>query len=134
MKLGNGEVDGVHDIFRIAYLKAGHLPKAYLLPLLALGISLIVFIFSRLKLATLISSAMQYKPSVFVFVCGALLMGAMLIDLDLIEYEPLFLLEELLEMNAALALVFSSLSTYRESMIHPVAASPSFSSGVKMTS
>ena len=61
----------------------------------------------RTRLRRFFSSAVHYPPYILLALSAALILVALVIDLDLWPRRVLFMFEELFEMNAGLALVFA---------------------------
>lgn len=108
-------IDAVHDFFylasKIIYKLTSSYPE-YMLPFLVVVIivACIILIKYRFKLMEIIRNNCN-KPSILLASFAVILiLLALLIDLDKMENNFLFLLEELFEMFAAIALFFCSLS------------------------
>lgn len=109
-------IDGAHDLF---YLLA-RLIDTFSLPMIAglflvgiVTIALFIFRYGKRVLAGLLNR--YEKPTlIIVGLFGVQLIVAMVIDLEIVRNDMLFVFEEQLEMNAAISLVFCSLSLYHE--------------------
>lgn len=112
-------VDALHDFIQIAYLMILSLPKSYLLlllPIFVLAIGTIVLImllkykrYLKVRYVKQLSNLLSnYPPFNYLLVTVVFVSVAMIVDLDMINNKFLFFLEELLEMNAGLSLVFAS--------------------------
>ena len=109
------QIDGAHDFFYLAYkmaLKTDFLYSIYGILLLLTGILIITALLlkHRLKLKKLFTRIHNEAPLLFLLFFGILIFIALIIDLGIIESKFLFMIEELFEMLAALALLFCNLS------------------------
>lgn len=112
--LAGVKLDGVHDLFALSYallFKRPHSDVLYAVVLAGIVAGLIVVCvryWSRLRDAL---SRVQHSPShLLLLISVALVLSAILIDLNLVRSRALSMLEEVLEMNAGLALFLSALS------------------------
>ena len=110
----NVKIDGVHDFFQLGYKIWQDSNYNAVIPA---GIICVILLFLLLKyraeIAVKIKSLPQYPQHVFIGLFAVNLLLALILDLDIIESMSLWILEELLELNSAIALCFCvfSLST-----------------------
>jgi hypothetical protein len=105
------KIDGLHDFFLVGCImlnKSLHSHALYLCPiaLVAAAALLITLYKYRLILIKAIVTKYIYPPYIFLFFFIVTIFPALIIDLDLLDLDLLYMLEELLEMDAALALLF----------------------------
>ena len=107
-------IDGVHDLVLLAW---SILETDKPLYLTAYGIALLVagvvawILWRRLAIGSPKSRLRELDPRTwvrFLLISGCLVCVALLLDLDLVEVRFLIFVEELLEFNAAVALIFAS--------------------------
>ena len=114
--IGGVKIDGVHDFFTLTFEIAKrfgflHSTFTHLIVGIVVGIVIVSFIYwSKIVNAMARISRQPYYMFLLIFVVLGFL--SLLIDLPLINYKPGFmsLLEEVFEMNAAIALCFLCLS------------------------
>lgn len=117
-RLRHFEIDGVHDLFLVIYDvfvtdNPFYLTCYVVIPLLALagGIWLVRSRPRwRSRLSRIPATLRRHPPLPYFALAVVLLFVALTIDLDLIETEWLLFLEELLELNVAVALLFGGLA------------------------
>ena len=103
--------DGVHDLLTIAIIELrSNFEKLQLIAAgAATAVLLIVLCLRRREtLAAALKSAWGKESSRFLLIAAALIAAALLLDAPIVDYGPLYLAEECLEMQAGLALVFAS--------------------------
>jgi hypothetical protein len=110
-------IGSLHDLFQRGYfviLQLGGKPLS-LIAVLASSTALILLSLALLpkRIRCMIAVGLNYPPYVLIATSGVLILSALVIDLDLVEWAPLFLFEELFEMNAALALLVALLALFR---------------------
>ena len=116
--IGGKKIDAVHDLFELGYkgikiLTHSHAIFVYLLILIGGGAIMAVTRVAlkyRYKLIAIISNGYYKQTYILALFFASLVFAALIIDLGIIHNNALFTLEELLEMNAAMALLFSCLS------------------------
>jgi hypothetical protein len=114
-------IGSLHDLFQKGYFVILQLGGPVIL-IAASGAALIllsVTLWQR-KIRCIIAVGLKYPPYVLIASSVTLILSALVIDLDLVQWTPLFLLEELFEMNAALALLVALLALFRESKIRSI--------------
>jgi predicted ATP-grasp superfamily ATP-dependent carboligase len=117
-RLRHFEIDGVHDLFLVTYDvfvtdNPFYLACYVLIPLLALaGGSWLVLSKPhwRGRLSRIPATLRRHPPLPYVALAVFLLFVALTIDLDLVETDWLLFIEELLELNVAVALLFGGLA------------------------
>ncbi len=111
------KIDGLHDFIFLGFAIfnehiRSHSVDAYLLA--AIGLALITVLSRwRLELKQMILSILGHQTYILLLFFVVLISFSLLIDLEIVRYEPLFMLEELFEADAAVALLFSCLSLTR---------------------
>jgi hypothetical protein len=116
-------IGSLHDVFQRGYFVILQLGgPVILIAAFASGAALILLSVAlwRRKIRYIIAVGLKYPPYVLIASSVALILSALVIDLDLVQWTPLFLLEELFEMNAALALLVALLALFRESKIRSI--------------
>jgi len=117
-------IGSLHDLFQRGYFVTLQLSgnPLSLIAVLASSAALVLLPLALLskRMRCIISVGLNYPPYVLIVTSGALILSALVIDLDLVDWAPLFLLEELFEMNAALALLVALLALFRESQIRSI--------------
>ena len=104
--IGRVKIDAIHDFFDLAYRY-----RSYSYPLTGIGGILIVTLVSYWVKLMLRHPSKGLGPHyVLLMFFAALVFSASVIDLEIVKYPPLFVLEEIFEMNAGIALVFCCLS------------------------
>jgi hypothetical protein len=112
------KIDGFHDLFYFAYKAAIHfkVSQPSLLYLFSgLGAVAVIFLFSKLipKARNALLTMHPEFSILFSFFLTCITLS-LLIDLDIILNDLLFALEEMIELNAAVALMFCGISLYRQ--------------------
>lgn len=110
--VGGGKVDGFHDVFKASFLKLQVIPTYLSLSIVVLFIliaSVIVYKW-RKEIKTLFEQIWQLDILFFTFVSISLLLFATFLDLGLFPFYFINLMEEVLEMNGGLALLFGAIS------------------------
>lgn len=113
-RIAGVKIDAAHDFVDLGCkifnkIICSHTMYVYLLA----GIGgIVIMAFSRYwsKLKNPISGIFRYPPYIFLLFFVVLIFSALLIDLEIMHYRGLVMLEELFEMNAAIALLFCCLS------------------------
>ena len=105
------KIDGLHDFFIVGCImlnKSMHSHTLYLCPiaLVATAALLITLYKYRLILIKEVVTKYIYPPYIFLLFFIVTIFPAHILDLDLLDLDLLYMLEELLEMDAALALLF----------------------------
>jgi hypothetical protein len=115
------KIDAVHDFFFLGYKVIMGL--TYLYPIyvfLFLGVCIIGVTIVTLKysyeLKETISNIYNKPPFILALFFTILVISALVIDLDLVYHGTLFMVEEVFEMNAAIALLFCCLSLYEQQL------------------
>lgn len=108
------KIDAMHDFFFLGYkliMKNVNISGSLILFLVAGGLILLLVIMFRCRhtLLNVASAVKEYPPYLLVLFFGMLILAALIIDLEFFQNEIWYLFEELFEMNAALALIFSIL-------------------------
>ncbi len=110
------KIDGVHDLFELTFKIAKNSvflrsTFTHLSIGIILGIVIASFIYWS-KIVNAIGKISRHPHHVFLLIFAVLVFFALILDLHLIKYKPEFmsLLEEVFEMNAAIALCFFWLS------------------------
>ena len=109
--------DGVHDLFYIAAKTVKILGDTFgyvvyfVVVISVTSVTIIVYKYKFAEIKRLYRAVLNYPPYSFLAIFATFIFLALVIDLGIIKSELLKLLEELLEMNAALALNFCCLST-----------------------
>ncbi|HYH15412.1 MAG TPA: hypothetical protein VD794_09330 [Flavisolibacter sp.] len=128
--IGSQKIDAIHDIIKLCFSITLQMLKRLPLPVLALSVTVVggvmYLMFNRHKkrLYAMTYNIAQTEPYFFLRASIILLMAATFIDFDLFQHETLFLLEELFEMNAALALVFCCINLVWIKVLRPGRDSP----------
>src|SRR3990172_817979 len=104
-RIGGVKIDAAHDLFDLAHRELGKFP--YLVAGIG-AISAIAFFKYWSRAVTAMLGTPRHPHHFLILFFGIQILAALLIDT--LEYRPLFVLEELLEMNAAIALSFCCLS------------------------
>lgn len=121
-KFGGVKIDGVHDIVELVYRKYikfhAHSENSWIweltgiLIIFLISLTLIYIFKHHLNINNLKNIFLQYKP--LLFLLGVIIFAsiAICIDFGIFDYETnmLVFIEELLEMNAALSLLFACLA------------------------
>ena len=117
--LDNKKVDGLHDLLKLSYVGMARflktLPKLVLASGAILFFSLVAYFIIRFRenIKKIIQHIFQSMPWFFIFASGVVLLLAMLMDMHIIYFESIMYIEELFELNAGMALLFSSYSAYK---------------------
>ncbi len=108
------KVDGVHDLFYVAAITLDSIPRLYaaLLVLAVMGVLAFVAVKYAPRLIRALWSLYPRSSIIIGLVFMTQLFISLVIDLELIRHDLLFVLEEQLEMNAAVSLICLSLSLY----------------------
>lgn len=114
------KIDGVHDFLNLAYeiiIKLTNTYSVCLILILLNGAILVtaLLIKHRLKFTRFITSNYGEPPFILAFIFSVLLFSSQVLYLGLIKNENLFIVEEIFEMNASLALIFCCLSLKEKS-------------------
>jgi hypothetical protein len=109
------KMDAVHDVFSLAFRVTKDLAGKHpviVIPLLGAGVIVAALAAWRLKTRVVGFVTTQHREPAFRFaaIFALLILGALVIDLGLKNSDGLFLLEELFELNAAIALGFCAWS------------------------
>ncbi len=102
--------DAIHDLFHVASMELYELLGNSKIILISIFITVLIVL--SLALLKYKNRLLQHPYFLFLFLSFVLGFVASIIDLVLFDKKWLFLFEELLEMNAALALVFAVLSIF----------------------
>ncbi|MDQ4074684.1 MAG: hypothetical protein M3220_00405 [Chloroflexota bacterium] len=118
-------IDAVHDLFKVIYLIVvvwGGPGRVLILAAITAGVVLLYWLWNRHQQTTSLSTleTLLQPRYIFLFLCGLFIFIALVIDLEFNESPSVLLLEELLELNAALALLFCSAALYPKSERRPV--------------
>lgn len=109
-------LDAVHDLFYFAAKSVQVLGEAFGFAVYVVAVFVALFavwfvLFKHFgRVWQLFHVVRGYAPFTILFCAFGLIIAALIIDLHIIRWEPLTLLEELLEMNAAWAMIFCVLS------------------------
>jgi hypothetical protein len=106
-------VDGLHDLILfpyVWYVEYGSLASRAAVAGLLAGIVLLLVVTRRYVLGPLARVVLAPGPWWFVTVAAGFVVAAMIVDLDLVRGQPVKVLEELLELNGGLALLFAALA------------------------
>ncbi|HCD36233.1 MAG TPA: hypothetical protein DEQ23_04255 [Chlorobium sp.] len=109
-KIGVWKVDGVHDLFYVAYKSMKNFSRAYgyiFYPVLVVAVSALLWL--GVQFRSRIATSIGYYGHrdffhLFYAACG-LVLFALLVDIHLFKGEVAFLLEEIVELNSAFALI-----------------------------
>lgn len=118
------KIDGLHDFFYLGYMYVKdnvNIPTIYLVLIVIVGFSILSVILLRhkQKLLDFVLSRRVHPHHLLIGIAGILIFAALIVDLDIIHWQKRswqrywVLLEEVMEMNAALALVFANLCIVR---------------------
>ena len=116
-RIGGTQIDAAHDFVYLGFGYCKNFARshpAYTLLLIGIGAILMVratFLY-RSRLMDSISSLQRYPQYILMLICVTLVSCALLIDLEMVSSDLLFMLEEVFEMNAAIALLLCCLSVY----------------------
>ena len=117
-RISGTKIDAAHDSFYLGFqffknFVSSH--PAYTLLLIGIGAAMLMVrgtFLHRSRLMDVISNFYRYPQYILILICVTLVSFALLIDLDLVSNGLLFMLEELFEMNAAIALFLCCLCFY----------------------
>ena len=117
-KFSRVKIDGVHDLFDWAYtvitrLWVSERIYVFLFALFVIAVLIFGWLKYRFKIKKILPKIYDKPPFILFSFFVFLILIAMIIDLEIIEHEVLSLIEELLEMNSAIALLFCNLSLYK---------------------
>ena len=104
------KIDAVHDLFYVFYNIVGGQVGRRGFILLGVVLATLVAAVGWRRRATLTSALRRHSPLLFVLIATVMVFAALVIDLDFVRHRFLILIEELLELNAGLALVFAALA------------------------
>jgi hypothetical protein len=110
--LGDVKIDSLHDFFFLFDPSDFHAPYFFLLAGCGAIVAGIAAVKYRRKLKEIIVCIYQNPPFILALIFASIVLVTLVIDLDMVEHEFLFMVEEILEMNAAIALLFCCLSLY----------------------
>ncbi len=109
------KIDAAHDFFYLAYkviIKPAFAYSTYLILFLSIGTMFVTILLVRYrdKVTKITTNIFQNSQFTLLLFFTIFIFCALVIDLDLIHSNVLFMVEELFEMNAAFALLMCSLS------------------------
>ena len=109
------EIDTIHDFFLLGYLLSKELnytyaSHLYLFTCAGIFLFMMLILIFRYKLLGKILHGNFNQAGIFALIYALLIFTALIIDLRIVPQARLFAVEEFFEMNAALALLFCSLS------------------------
>jgi hypothetical protein len=118
------KIDAFHDFFYLGYMYVKdnvNIPTIYLVLIVIVGFSFLSVILFRhkQKLVDFVLSRRVHPHHLLIGFAGILIFAALIVDFDLILWQKRHwrmywkLFEEVMEMNAALALVFANLCIVR---------------------
>ena len=113
------KIDSVHDFINLGYkvlLNYTHFYAGVVYPLLAICAILAILgvLKYRTELIAKISHSYSNQTYVLALIFVSLVLGAIILDLDLLHIRGALVLEELFEMNAGLALLFCCRSLHKD--------------------
>jgi hypothetical protein len=112
--LAGVKLDGIHDLFALGYavlFVRPHSNVLYAAILAGIVVVLVgVCVRYRFRLMDTLSKVLHSPSYLLLVISAALILAAILLDLELTRSRALSMLEEVLEMNAGLALLLSALS------------------------
>jgi hypothetical protein len=113
------KIDAVHDFFILGCKAIKELTYSYpIYVFLFLGVGIIMVTIVTLKysyeLKETMSNIYHEPPFILALFFTTIVFSALVIDLKLVHHGALFMVEELFEMNAAIALLFCCLSLYEQ--------------------
>ncbi len=108
------QIDAAHDFFYVVAITVDRAPRMYAVALLLVALVLFIWVMHKYGRKVAGKVCQTYPGSVIVLavVFVVQLMIALVIDLGVLGYDVLFVLEEQLEMNAAIALIFCCLNLH----------------------
>lgn len=111
------KIDAAHDLFFLGYKLVkprvlSHITYVYLLIGVGAIFSGIVTLKYRYKLMDIITNSYHKQTYILALLFAFLVFSALVIDLEIVDNNVLYMLEEIFEMNAAIALIFCCLSLY----------------------
>ena len=117
LKIDGVKIDSVHDFFKlgcklIKKLAIGYPVYAFIFTGIGIIAAIILLSKYRYQLIETISKILRRPVFIFFAIFSILISISLLIDLGLVRVEALFMVEEMFEMNAAIALLFCCLSLY----------------------
>ncbi|MCZ6626371.1 MAG: tetratricopeptide repeat protein [Deltaproteobacteria bacterium] len=115
--IGDVRIDALHDFYKLVYKEfVTFIPtqatSVFLLFTVATASLLILFYRYRFKVWRQLSTTPRYPPYILVLLIVVFLVSALVIDLEIVVLDPLTMLEEMLEMNVGIGLLFCSLCLY----------------------
>ena len=110
-------IDSAHDLFTLGYRLIEELAHSYsvlVYSLIGIGVILIakLALKNKYEIAEIIKRIQNNQTYILALIFTLFIFAALIIDLDILHIKGIFIIEESLEMNAALALLFCSLSLY----------------------
>ena len=122
-------IDSVHDLIQVAYkvfrnLVRHNLALVLMLSLIVIIIVNVLMMVYRSKVLVLFKKIFTDPPYILTSFFILILLFSSVIDLEIWDHQVLYMVEELLEMNAGLALLFCGLSLQERLSSHKLTSSP----------
>jgi hypothetical protein len=140
--IGSQKIDAVHDLFKLCFNVTLHILRWTPTPILVIGtmvsgcLLLEIAHKNKSRLLEMARNLSRAEPYFFLRVAILLLTISTFIDFDIVRYEVVFTLEELFEMNAALALVFCGINVLYTSsskrFTRPIVTTPEIQAAPKV--
>ena len=116
--IGKYKIDCVHDVFYVAYMNIKNLSRSHgiiVYPfIIIMVISMVVYFVRNVsRIAIRIIESDRADSYILLIVSTVFVLVSLVIDLDIFDTDILFMLEEMLEMNSAVALIAACLSLDR---------------------